>query len=386
VYFWVCGGHQWIHPIVSLPAAAVSGYLTYRLVYITCVGFYNDLSFYYRLILFRATTQAEPFLRYRARWIRSLERNPGYKGRRDFVQFLNLQKQDDLLLWCRIRQLLVESYAGFKHKQGDIMVTFILLSVLCYTVYILVFQFGTETKQLTVFDLRARMDVFVFSFLLIVIVNLKLSIHALRKSDIQLLHKELYAASMAMNSEILIQTEIGRTNSVRPSQGFMRQPSTSRGRRGSEILRGPGSDAGNQSPLSRIVPPTPGQLGPDDDVISFLRLNQMKALSSPLAQTRSRRSSQAHLDPGIYPTMLAGGEDPGFLPADAPEAAKAALKASMGVQNLLEHTARYIAEFDKPPRLLSFTVNIHLLRYIFLPLLSPIIAALTGYRFGRPRY
>ena len=32
-------------------------------------------------------------------------------------QFLNLHKKDDLLLWCRIRHLLVESYGGFKSKQ-----------------------------------------------------------------------------------------------------------------------------------------------------------------------------------------------------------------------------------------------------------------------------
>jgi hypothetical protein len=48
------------------------------------------------------------------------------------------------------------------------------------------------------------------------------------------------------------------------------------------------------------------------------------------------------------------------------------------LQALLVHTARYIAEFDKPPRLLSFTVNVHFLRYIFVPLLSPLLTLLRS--------
>jgi hypothetical protein len=53
------------------------------------------------------------------------------------------------------------------------------------------------------------------------------------------------------------------------------------------------------------------------------------------------------------------------------------------VQSLLEHTARYIQEFDRPPRLLSFTVSVHFLRYIFLPLLSPLIALFRSYAFRK---
>ncbi len=55
------------------------------------------------------------------------------------------------------------------------------------------------------------------------------------------------------------------------------------------------------------------------------------------------------------------------------------------VQNLLDHTARYIQEFDRPPRLLSFTVSVHFLRYIFLPLLSPLIASLTPWFTGHAK-
>jgi hypothetical protein len=45
--------------------------------------------------------------------------------------------------------------------------------------------------------MRLRFDVFVFSVILILIINLKLSIHGLRTSDIQLLHKEYYFVSMS---------------------------------------------------------------------------------------------------------------------------------------------------------------------------------------------
>ena len=38
----------------------------------------------------------------------------------------------------------------------------------------------------------------------------------------------------------------------------------------------------------------------------------------------------------------------------------------------MERTARHIEMFEKPPRLLSFTVSIQFLRYIFLPLLTPL--------------
>jgi hypothetical protein len=63
------------------------------------------------------------------------------------------------------------------------------VSVLAYTSHIFFFQSAYSFDQLTVFDLRSRVDVFVFSLLLIVIVRLKLAIHSLRKSDIALLHK-----------------------------------------------------------------------------------------------------------------------------------------------------------------------------------------------------
>jgi hypothetical protein len=108
VYFWVCGGNGWLHAFVSIPTSAVSGYLTYRLLFITSSGFYNDLAFYYKLRLFRASTQAELFLRLRAAWLRAL---PKGTARTEFIQFLNLQKHDDLLLWCRIRQVAPPSRA-----------------------------------------------------------------------------------------------------------------------------------------------------------------------------------------------------------------------------------------------------------------------------------
>ena len=65
VYQSVCGGREWVHALVSIPAAAVSGYLTFHLLSLAFNGFYFDLNFYYKLTLFRAATQAEPFLRFR---------------------------------------------------------------------------------------------------------------------------------------------------------------------------------------------------------------------------------------------------------------------------------------------------------------------------------
>ena len=211
VYEWMCGGREWLHLVVSVPSMIISGYLTYRLLYVTSAGFHNDLNFYFKLTLFRAATQAEPFLRYRARWLRARPAT----GRNEFLQFLNLHKRDDLLLWCRIRHLLVESYAGFKSKQGDIIVSYLLASVLIYACYIFLGPslLGRNTEQLSVFDMRVRFDVFAFSGLLILIINLKLSIHSLRTSDIQLLHKEYYFVSMSESDKPA--TEPGR----RPRRG-----------------------------------------------------------------------------------------------------------------------------------------------------------------------
>jgi len=141
--------------MVSVPATAISGFLCYRLITISGGCLYHDLGFYYKLVLFRATTQAEPFLRYRARWIRAQRRMSNFKGRREFLQFLNLQKHDDLLLWCQIRGLLMESYAGFKSKQHDIMVTYLLLYTLSFTVYIFFFQLSGQNALSVMPTLRA---------------------------------------------------------------------------------------------------------------------------------------------------------------------------------------------------------------------------------------
>jgi hypothetical protein len=57
LYEWVCGGREWLHLVVSVPSMVISGYLTYRLLYVTSLGFHNDLNFYFKLVLFRASTQ-----------------------------------------------------------------------------------------------------------------------------------------------------------------------------------------------------------------------------------------------------------------------------------------------------------------------------------------
>ena len=193
LYVWGFGGRGWVHLFVSLPAAAVSGYMTFYVLQLALNGFRYDLNFYYKLLLFRAATHAEPFLRYRGRW-KQAEAKGNVTGRKEFLQFLNLQKHDDLLLWCRIRHLLVESYASFNSKQVDIIITFLMSWVILHTFYIF---FGSANSQLSVFDLRIRCEVILYSVLLFAIVNLKVSIHNLRKSDISLLHKEYYFSCMA---------------------------------------------------------------------------------------------------------------------------------------------------------------------------------------------
>lgn len=43
-----------------------------------------------------------------------------------------LQRHEDLLLWVRIRQLLVETNTGFKSTQGDMIVAYMLLTVIFF--------------------------------------------------------------------------------------------------------------------------------------------------------------------------------------------------------------------------------------------------------------
>lgn len=141
---------------------------------------------------------SEHFLRTRASWMKEQKKRPSIK-RRDFMRFLNLQRHEDLLLWVRIRQLLVETHSGFKSTQGDIIVTYMLLTVVFFSSWLFL-QSGKESSN-SIFCMRARVEVVVFSLLLIAIVNLKLSIHALRKSDVGFLHKEHYTASLAESAQ-----------------------------------------------------------------------------------------------------------------------------------------------------------------------------------------
>jgi hypothetical protein len=420
VFWWAAGGNSMAHMMVSVPAAAISGYLSYRLIVISGGCLYHDLSFYYKLILFRACTQAEPFLRYRARWIRAQMRMANFKGRREFLQFLNLQKHDDLVQWCRIRSLLIESYSGFKSKQHDILVTYILLYTLSFTLYILVYQIRSRQNELSVFDIRVRLDVFVFSLLLIVIINLKLNIHALRKSDISLLHKEYYAASMSsgmllaaggmsvmppsLSSQIeMAEDALPRTQSLseepsRPPPFLGRTLSSSENlynvnggglARTQSSARMAGSSSRFQAAIVRrqnrsapspscstpsCTPESPTTLGAAGNKLFGGRTSSggqaMSQGSAGFGRTASVTAPLRTASGGIFASLgIAAG------PGDNVHV----------VQNLLDHTARYIQEFDRPPRLLSFTVSVHFLRYIFLPLLSPLIAHLNSWSTGHAK-
>ena len=556
VFWWVAGGNSMAHMMVSVPAAGISGYLCYRVIVISGGCLYHELEFYYKLILFRATTQAEPFLRFRARWIRAQRRMTNFKGRREFLQFLNLQKYDDLVLWCRIRSLLIESYAGFKSRQHDILVTYILLYTLCFTLYIFFVQIRSRQNELSVFDIRARLDVFVFSLLLIVIINLKLNIHALRKSDISLLHKEYYAASMSLGMLLAaggmsatppapvheMAEVIARTNSAAESEtsgggarpqslarmtasssrfqaAIVRRQNRSRtptagapsnkdkslaegrnesasGNASEECLwdrvpRSGGSSSSkfghtslreddfsgeegdvvpdllatyesypshvSFSPCNHIadISDAPGlshanQPSNNPDSVSFYdssaqstrrererdlveivrgeasvklapkKLAQQNLLlsahntvrsNSKMYHPKQRSSSLKSASSGTFSRVQETNQNlAGFgartdccfgrtLSVDG----RVPLRMCAGgnfttsgiatgpgdnvhvVQNLLDHTARYIQEFDRPPRLLSFTVSVHFLRYIFLPLLSPLIASLTPWFTGHAK-
>ncbi|EKX33593.1 hypothetical protein GUITHDRAFT_147817 [Guillardia theta CCMP2712] len=445
IYVWICGGKDWVHLIVSVPAAIISGYLTFRLVYLAMAGYQNDLTFFYKLTLFRSSTQAEPFLRYRARWIQAINLDKHPKNcRREFLQFLNLQKHDDLLLWCFIRHLLVESYAGFKSKQGDIIVSYLFVSVLAYTCYICFYVGGPE---LSVFDLRARWDVLVFSSLLLAIINLKLSIHHLRQNDIALLQKEMYAASMAENEnegqdryfdDVSEQPDVYDANNIPGGEGALRgDPFQRMQSMGSEM------ESGSSTPRLRGWGMTSswaeGRDGREEEMLKAekqahnLKVHQTgfrppleereyfgsvpasarpdledpsmpQRLASPLhprqfpgpQMYRRERTDPNGRAPGVFMAfehmgMGAAGDYnmfstrwPNVPPVDdvASNLPDTGYKSKhKKLQMLLDHTARYIREFDRPPRLLSFTVSVHFLRYIFLPLLSPIFALFRSYVF-----
>jgi hypothetical protein len=408
------------HMMVSVPAAAISGYLSYRLIVISGGCLYHDLSFYYKLILFRACTQAEPFLRYRARWIRAQMRMANFKGRREFLQFLNLQKHDDLVQWCRIRSLLIESYSGFKSKQHDILVTYILLYTLSFTLYILVYQIRSRQNELSVFDIRVRLDVFVFSLLLIVIINLKLNIHALRKSDISLLHKEYYAASMSSGMLLAaggmsvmppsLSSQIEMAEDVLPrTQSLSEEPSRPPPFLGRTLSSSENLYNVNGGGLARTQS-SARMAGSSSRFQAAIVRRQNRSAPSPSCSTPSC-TPESPTTLGAAGNKLFGGRtssggqamsqgSAGFgrtASVTAPlRTASGGIFASLGiaagpgdnvhvVQNLLDHTARYIQEFDRPPRLLSFTVSVHFLRYIFLPLLSPLIAHLNSWSTGHAK-
>ena len=140
---WITGGDTVWHGIVTIPPACISGYLIYRLMFITFDIFYNDLSFLYKLKLFRACTIPGYYLTYRRKWLRTVARDSALSEatrdwERGFMQFFSLQCEKDLLHWCRIRQLLIDSSVGFKNIQRDVIFTYMLLA----DTLLIVFLFG----------------------------------------------------------------------------------------------------------------------------------------------------------------------------------------------------------------------------------------------------
>lgn len=91
LYYYLTGGHAWFHLFASVPSNLISGYLVYRLVFITSVCFYNDLEFYNKLLLFRASCTSHSFLRSRSHWIKRAKKMSKVEP---LIQSLILQKHD----------------------------------------------------------------------------------------------------------------------------------------------------------------------------------------------------------------------------------------------------------------------------------------------------
>jgi hypothetical protein len=149
-----------------------------------------------------------------------VERDPALKARvtnwvdgakdRYFMPLYSLQDKEDILLWCRIRQLLIESSAGFNNTQRDVIFTYMFFTLILLVSTLLFNNSALFSRQpeghegpgnpISVLDLWALLNSFIFSILLLGIMYLKLALYDLRRSDIRLLHTEYYRASLASST------------------------------------------------------------------------------------------------------------------------------------------------------------------------------------------
>mmetsp|Transcript_20546 Transcript_20546/g.32132 ORF Transcript_20546/g.32132 Transcript_20546/m.32132 type:complete len:233 (+) Transcript_20546:118-816(+) len=222
------------------------------------------------------------------------------------MQFLSLQEEEDLLLWCRIRQLLIDSCAGFKNTQRDIVFTYMLLAQFVLSIILVSDHYdsflanGDQHQPITVFDLWALVDCTFFFVVLVSIMYLKLALYDLRRTDVKLLHHEFYRASL-QNREGL-------------ASNPNRDVPTSNGHHASFFEHRPPSTAHSEN-------------------------------SIVMRRSISDSSASARLS---------------------------------DVQILLEQTARYIQQHNRPPTVLGYPVTWDVLRYMSLSLVAAIITGLKG--------
>ena len=383
---------------------------------------------------------------------------------RGFMSFYSLQEKHDIVLWCRIRQLLIESSAGFNNTQRDVIFTYMFLTLLVLsgtlflhsssifassadasmvapsvslnppspvcgplpasplslssrTISVNVFQSHLilssccalqiylcapkgQGRPISVLDLWALLDSFIFSILLLGIMYLKLALYDLRRSDIRILHTEYYRASLA--STALAQSLTADSlpggnrrdsaNMASPGQEGMVGGLSSFGRSssgGRGVVRGAGAGGGGGAG-------TPSSFGSGAEGFA----ETCNGLEGPLGSMGGRsfeggmlRGSGLHSPFGGQPFLGARGrvgsggraggrangrgEGVGFG-GDVNLMPKSKNPETRQVQDLLEQTARYIQQFERPPTVVGYPVTWEVLRYISFSLIAAIFTGAKG--------
>jgi len=371
VWLWMFGGDLWIHVIVTGPPALISGYLMYRLLFITFDIFYNDLGFLYKLKLLRASTISGAYLTYRRKWMlaRNISGDESVRDQ-DFMQFLSLQDEQDLIQWCLIRQLLIDSCAGFKNTQRDVVFAYMFLALVVLSFLIVLkhydwwFGAATISRPISVLDLWTLLDCGIFSITLTSIMYLKLALYDLRRSDIRLLQSEFYRAS-------LLKRVSGNhdDSETRPADSFSRTASGNSNCPSCPELIPHDALEPSFASFSSVVP----IMGSDyfSGGLSGVHSAFGSAFYSERSLTRGRmgRRSQKF------------GTSSLSVPWPGPETGRS--PGSTELQILLEQTARYIQQFDRPPTLLGYPFTWEVLRYMSLSLVAAIITGLKGTIFRK---
>eukprot|EP00292_Cryptomonas_paramecium_P003942 CAMPEP_0113685044 /NCGR_PEP_ID=MMETSP0038_2-20120614/14407_1 /TAXON_ID=2898 /ORGANISM="Cryptomonas paramecium" /LENGTH=743 /DNA_ID=CAMNT_0000604995 /DNA_START=167 /DNA_END=2395 /DNA_ORIENTATION=- /assembly_acc=CAM_ASM_000170 len=196
--------------LVALPCAVLSGFCIYELMLMATDIFYNDLCFLYKLKLLKACTTPAYYLVYRRKWTKVCEKdkNLQHPWTKRFMDFMSLQEIHDLTLWCRVRQLLIDSALGFKAIQRDVVLTYTLLVHLFLTFSLIAKHYDAflkpskeALKSISLVDVWTLLDCSIFTVVLCVVMYNKLIIYDMRRRDIKLLHDEYYRAGLLAHSQ-----------------------------------------------------------------------------------------------------------------------------------------------------------------------------------------